>query len=341
MKYKAYIGTYSVRNSKGIYLTEADTETGTLTILDSWQAENPSYLAVSDRYLFAVLECNEFEGTYGGGAASYAIGHDGSLSLLSVRPTGGTSPCHVCPAPDGKKLYVPNYGDGVLSVFDVKGGKLSEASLIKYNGSGLNEAQQKGSHLHYAVIEPGSGRLCVTALGIDRVVFFNTADMSAAGEFTVKSGSGPRHIVFSEHTPYAWMVCELSSEIYAFEPRSGKQIGVYSTLSDDFTGKSTCAAIKLSPDEKRLYASNREHDSIACYDIDTETGKLTLLAICSTGGKTPRDFVFSPDGKFLYAANQDTDNINIFKMENGVPVETGLSLDIPSPVCVLFYNGHK
>jgi len=336
MKYKAYVGTYSVRNSKGIYLIEADTDTGALTILDSWQAENPSYLAVSDGYLFAVLECNEFEGTYGGGAASYAIGKDGSLSLLSVRPTEGTSPCYVCPVPDGKKLYVTNYGDGTLSVFNVEGGKLGEASLVKYNGSGLNKAQQKGSHPHCAIMEPGGGRLCVAALGVDRVVFYNTTDMSVASEFAVKNGSGPRHIVFSEHTPYAWIVCELSSEIYAFEPNSGKQISMYSTLPGDFTGKSTCAAIKLSPDEKRLYASNRGHDSIACYDIDTETGKLTLLAIRSTGGKTPRDFAISPDGKFLYTANQDSDNINIFAIENGVPVETGLSMDIPSPVCVLF-----
>ena len=341
MKYKAYIGTYSVRNSKGIYLIEADTDTGVFTILNSWQAENPSYLAVSGGYLFAALECNEFEGVYGGGAASYAIGPDGSLSLLSVRPTGGTSPCYVCPASDGKKLYVTNYGDGTLSVFNVEGGKLGEASLVKYNGSGLNETRQKESHPHCAVIEPGSGRLCMAALGVDRVVFYDTADMSMTGDFTVKSGSGPRHIVFSEHTPYAWIVCELSSEIYAFEPRSGKQIGVYSTLPGDFTGKSTCAAIKLSPDEKRLYASNRGHDSIACYDIDTETGKLTLLAVCSAGGKTPRDFAVSPDGKFLYAANQDTDNIIVFAMENGVPVETGLSLNIPSPVCVLLYDHLK
>jgi len=336
MKYKAYVGTYSIRNSKGIYLIEADTDTGALTILDSWQAENPSYLAVSDGFLFAALECNEFEGAYGGGAASYAIDKDGSLSLLSVRPTGGTSPCYVCPVPDGKKLYVTNYGDGTLSVFNVEGGKLSEASLVKYKGSGLNEAQQKGSHPHCAVMEPGSGRLCVAVLGVDRVFFYNTTVMSVASEFAVKNGSGPRHIVFSEHTPYAWIVCELSSEIYAFEPKSGKQIGVYSTLPGDFTGKSTCAAIKLSPDEKRLYVSNRGHDSIACYDIDTETGKLTPLAIRSAGGKTPRDFAISPDGKFLYTANQDTDNIIVFAMENGVPVETGLSLDIPSPVCFLF-----
>ena len=116
MKYKAYIGTYSVRGSKGIYLIEADTGTGNLNILNSWIAESPSYLAVSDGIMYAALECSEYEG--GGAASSYAIASDGSLSLLSVKPTSGKSPCHVCPSPDGKKIFISNYGDGKLTVFN-------------------------------------------------------------------------------------------------------------------------------------------------------------------------------------------------------------------------------
>ena len=338
MKYKAYVGTYSVRESKGIYLIEADTETGYLTILNAWPAKNPSYLTVSDKTLFAVFECGEFEDAYGGGVASYAIGPDSSLSQLSIRPTKGKSPCHVCPDPEGKKLFVSNYSDGTLSVFGLERGILSEAFLIRHNGHGPNEARQKGPHVHCSQVEPGGERLWVVDLGIDRVVIYNMADMSPAGSFATEPGSGPRHIVFSRRTPqmpFAWMVCELSSEVYAFVPNSGKKTGVYSTLPEGFTGQSSCAAIKLSPDERRLYASNRGHDSIACYDISSDTGALTLLSICSTGGRTPRDFAISPDGTFLYAANQDSDNISVFRLENGILVETGLSLDIPSPVCIL------
>ena len=342
MKYKAYIGTYSVRNSKGIYLIEADTEAGVLKILNAWPASSPSYLDISNGILFAALECKEFEGAEGGGAASYAIGADGSLSLLSARPTKGKSPCHVCPWPEGKKLFVSNYGDGILSIFDVENGILGEASLIVHSGHGPNEARQKGPHVHSSQLEPGAKRLCVVDLGIDRAVFYNLADMNAvsginaAGSFMTEGGAGPRHMVFSRSLPFAWIVCELSSEVYAFESGSGKRIGVYSTLPGGFSGKSSCAAIKLSPDERRLYASNRGHDSIACYDIDRGTGALSLLSICPTGGRTPRDFAISPDGAYLFAANQDSDSLRVFRLEDGVPVETGLFLDIPAPVCVLF-----
>ena len=336
MKYRAYIGTYSIRGSKGIYLVEADMETGALEILDAWSALNPSYLAISNGTLFAALECDEFEGTHGGAAASYSISADGSLSLLSSKPTRGKSACHVCPTQDGKKLFVSNYGDGTLAIFEVQNGILGEASLIAHSGRGPNEARQKGPHVHCSQIEGRGGRLCVVDLGIDRAIFYNTHDMSVAGSFTTEGGSGPRHIVFSNKMPFAWIVCELSSEVYAFEVQSQKRIGVYSTLPKGFQGSSTCAAIKLSPDERRLYASNRGHDSIACYDIDPETGALSLLTICLTGGRTPRDFAISPDGAFLYAANQDSDNICVFRLKNGVPEETGLVLNIPCPVCMVF-----
>jgi len=350
MIYKAYVGTYSVRGSKGIYLIEADMEMGILKILDTWPAVSPSYLAISNGILYAALECGEFEGVSGGGVASYAIGQDGSLSLLSAKPTHGRSPCHVCPAPNGKTLFVSNFGDGKLSVFDVRNGVLGYGVLIVHSGRGPNVARQKGPHVHCAQFEPvipagdlqgqsshpGVGRLCVVDLGIDRAIFYKTADMSASGScFATEGGAGPRHVVFAQRKPYAWVICELSNEVYAFERVGGKRLGVYPTLPGDFTGQSSCAAIKLSPDERRLYASNRGHDSIACFDIDEKTGALTLIAIRSTGGRTPRDFAISPDGLFLFAANQDSDKIRVFRLENGAPVDTGLSLDIPSPVCVL------
>jgi 6-phosphogluconolactonase len=218
----------------------------------------------------------------------------------------------------------------------VEKGILGEASIIAHTGHGPNEGRQSGPHVHSSQLEGAGGRLWVVDLGIDRAVFYNTADMSEAGSFAAEGGSGPRHMVFSGDLPFAWIVCELSSEVYAFEVGSGKRIGIYSTLPKGFAGKSSCAAIKLSPDGRRLYASNRGHDSIACYDINPETGALSLFSISPTGGRTPRDFAISPDGAFLYAANQDSDNIRVFKLEKGVPVETGLELNIPAPVCVLF-----
>ncbi|MCL2477853.1 MAG: lactonase family protein [Treponema sp.] len=333
MKYKAFIGTYSVRGSKGIYLIEADTLTGTLQILNSWPASSPAYLAVAENVLYTVLECDEFEG--GGGVASYMVAGD-SLSLLSLKPTGGKGPCHVCPAPEAGKLFVSNYGDGTLSVFSTEKGILGDPVLIRHEGSGPDIERQKGPHVHCSRIDPISGQLCVIDLGIDRAVFYDIKDMSEKGSFAAEAGSGPRHIVFSQKKPYAWMVCELSNEVYAFETDSKKRIGIYSALPKDYSGKSYCAAIKLSPDEKYLYVSNRGHDSIACFEINPETRALSLQTISPAGGHTPRDLAVSPDGTILLTANQDSDTICAYRLDKGLPVQTGTFLNIPSPVCVLF-----
>jgi 6-phosphogluconolactonase len=98
----------------------------------------------------------------------------------------------------------------------------------------------------------------------------------------------------------------------------------------------TTAAIKLSPDARYLYASNRGHDSIAVYRVNTE-GTLTPVDILPSGGKTPRDFAIDPTGNFLLVCNQDSDNLVVFRIDR----DTGLFLKkgeypLPSGVCVVF-----
>lgn len=339
MKFKGYIGTYSVRDSHGIYHFEADSKTGVLKILDAYPAVNPSYLAISNRTLFAVFECGEYHGEYGGAVASYAINPDGSLSLISVKRTLGKDPCHVCLEPCAKRLYVSNYGDGTLSVFGLERGVLSEASIIRHHGNGPDKGRQNGPHIHCAQINPKTNRLYVVDLGIDRIVIYNADDMSVFGSLEMDPGSGPRHIVFSKHRCLAWVACEMGNVVNAFDTQNGRKIGTYPTLPQGFNDPSICAAIKLSPDEERLYVSNRGHDSITCYDIDKDTGRLSRFAICPSGGQTPRDFSISPDGSYLYVANQKSDSVNVFRLEGGLPVGTGLSLSVPSPVCLVFYDG--
>ncbi|MCL2092746.1 MAG: lactonase family protein [Treponema sp.] len=336
MSYSIYVGTYSVRDSQGIYLLEGDTSTGALSIRGSWAAPDPAYLTIDQGILYASLECRDFESSGGGGVMSFTMDQDGSLRPLSAKAARGKAPCHICLSADKKKLYVSNYSSGSLSIFEADRGWLSEPSLITHSGRGPNEARQKEPHVHCAKVVPGKTQIAVADLGIDKVVFYETPSMIEAGTLSFDGGAGPRHLVFDKSGSYCWVLCELSSQVYAFEVSSRRRIGIYSTLPGDFAGQSHCAAIHLSPDGRFLYASNRGHDSIACFEL-REGGELGLLGIVKTGGKTPRDFCLSPDGAFLFAANQDSDTIFTFTLEKGLMKETGLSLDIPSPVCLIVH----
>ena len=75
-----------------------------------------------------------------------------------------------------------------------------------------------------------------------------------------------------------------------------------STLPDDFDGTSYCADVKITPDGRFLYGTNRGHDSIAAFRINGDTGKLTPLGQTSSGGKSPRNFTIDPSGRYLLAA---------------------------------------
>jgi 6-phosphogluconolactonase len=94
----------------------------------------------------------------------------------------------------------------------------------------------------------------------------------------------------------------------------------------------------VHPSGRFLYASNRGHDSIAVFAIESRTGRLSLIEHQSTRGKTPRHFAIDPTGRWLLAENQDSDNIVVFRLDpaTGRLTPTGQEVKVGSPVCVEF-----
>jgi 6-phosphogluconolactonase len=102
--------------------------------------------------------------------------------------------------------------------------------------------------------------------------------------------------------------------------------------------QNTCADIHISPDGKYIYGSNRGHDSIAIFAVDSLSGELTFKDAIPSGGNTPRNFALTPDGRFVFVANQDSNNIVIFERDatTGLMNPTGVETQIPLPVCIKF-----
>jgi len=74
------------------------------------------------------------------------------------------------------------------------------------------------------------------------------------------------------------------------------------------------------------------------FEIDQQTGKLTLVEHVSTAGNWPRNFTIDPSGGFLLVANQRSDNVVVFSIDpsTGRLKPTGVNEQIPSPVCLRF-----
>ena len=102
---------------------------------------------------------------------------------------------------------------------------------------------------------------------------------------------------------------------YSFNHASGqlKAFHTASTLPIGFDGsKNTCADIEITQDGKFVYASNRGHNSIAGFAVDTKTGKLKSIGQFLTG-ETPRSFNLGPNNKWMIAAGQRSHDLHIYK----------------------------
>ena len=89
-----------------------------------------------------------------------------------------------------------------------------------------------------------------------------------------------------------------------------------STLPEGFDGsQNTCADIEITRDGRHVHASNRGHNSIAGFSVDTKTDKLTSIGQFSTGN-TPRSFNLDSDNHWMVAAGQRSHNLHVYKRDD-------------------------
>ena len=350
-KYRVYVGTYTGGDSEGIYSFDFDSSTGATTPVKLVaEATNPSFLAVhpSGKYLFSVNETGEFDGQKSGGLTAFAVDPvSGELKSLNQVASGGGAPCHIVVDKTGKSLLTANYSGGNVSVNAIgSDGQLGErTSFQQHNGSSANQQRQKDPHAHSINLDPQNHFAFVADLGTDEVVIYRfdskTQTLKPHAKAEVKSGSGPRHFSFHPSGKFAYLINELSNTItvFRYDAENGKldTIQTISTLPEGYAGTSYTAEVLVHPSGKFVYGSNRGDDSIAVFSV-ADDGRLSLVEIESTGGKTPRNFAIDPTGRFLFAENQASDSIELFEIDSitGHLEPTGQTIEVATPVCIKF-----
>jgi 6-phosphogluconolactonase len=350
-----FIGTYTPKESasRGIYSVRFDTTTGALSepVLAA-ETPNPTFLSLNPngRILYALGDSTPLTGTPGGAAAAFTIDPaGGKLVLLNAQPTGGASLAHIGIDGTGRTLVAISYGGGQITSFPVdKTGKIEpKASFLTSTGPlGPNKTRQEKPHPHSVTFSPDNRFAYVCDLGRDKVLRFKidhaTSQLLPDGEFAASPGAGPRHSKFTADGKDFYVINEMGGFIthYSCDPSTGELTAQesVSTLPDDFKGTNTTAEIRIHPNERFVYGSNRGHDSIAVFARDPASGKLTRIQLVSCGGAHPRNFCLSPDGVWLICANRDTNNIAVFKVDanTGKLTPTGVTAKVPQAVCVLF-----
>ena len=343
--FTGFIGTYTKGDSKGIYRFTLDPNEGKITspVLAA-ELKDPTYLTISEdkKYLYSILK---EEGS--GGVSAYSIDEESKeLTYLGKQLTPNGSYCHISINSDKNVLVTANYGDGIVETYKLNPDSTPApvTSTVRHTGKGPNKERQEKAHAHYAGFTPDEKFIAVVDLGIDQINTYGIHNgvLEKVSSLTVTPGSGPRHLTFHPNGKIAYVMAELAPEVivlaYDFHNGSFSEIQTIRTTPENFQKNNQGSAIHISADGKFVYAANRGHDSIAVFQTDEQTGKLTLVELVSTEGNWPRDFALDPSGKFLVASNEESGNLTLYSRNENTGKLTLLQKDIPVPfpVCVKF-----
>lgn len=235
----------------------------------------------------------------------------------------------------GKWLVGTSFGGHVNSVNKIQ-------ASINVNSDPAQAFASGGKNPHAVVFDQSNKFVYVPQLGTDEIKIhtFNAAQAKPLSEkstsVSVQERSGPRHLVISSDNKFAYVITEMTGQVVVFsrDLKTGglTQIQSLSSLPADTklvpgrprppTGSPEatafddsnmifCAEIKLTPNGKYLYTSERTKSTLSGFEIDRQSGKLKYLFTIPTE-EMPRGFNVDPSGQFLVAAGQKSDKVSLY-----------------------------
>ncbi len=203
----------------------------------------------------------------------------------------GRAPLDMAISPDGRWVYVTNSRSQSISVIDVGG-------LREVRKFAVVTAREGP----YGIVVSLDGRwLYVTDIEGDRVLILNAKTGVAQKRIDVVAS--PRSVVVSPGGDRLY-VAGFEGGISVVDLEAGEVVGTINTPSAGIF------RLALSPDGKRLYATDRLNANLLVVDLDRNLVTSVLPAL--TRGRETRDLVVSSDGRLIYVANQDSNDLLFF-----------------------------
>ena len=341
---KFIVGSQNLAEHDSVYIAD---ESGILAAVNN--LVKPGYVCKSQdaKYLYAIVKDNpeELNNVNGGVAALELDAENNKLELINIKSTQGLGPTHLYYSEEFNIIITANYSGSSISLFAVNqdGSIDKEIDFHKHIGSGPNLKRQEAAHPHFVGTSQEYNLFYVVDLGMDRLLAYRYDETSRKlyneqdKDILIPAGKGPRHyLMHPEKKNIFFVLCELSSEIVVVDCNvpKGEPLQVISMLPDNLLAESSAAAIRISPDKKFVYASNRGFDSIAVYEINEEQLKLLQIYELGIGQEHPRDLNVSQDE--LIVANMHSDSVQILSRDkiSGKIIGEKTVLEISKPSCI-------
>lgn len=336
-------GTYTDTGSQGIYSFSFNKNEGSARMLHTFQTPHPSFLITAPEFR-KVYAINETDGEEARLLTLDICPKTGSMHLAGNIPSYGDGPCHV--SRHGLAIGISNYGAGNMSIYrcDSQGMPTCAISTFKGHTGGPCLERQSQPHVHSTLFGQDGKYLYATDFSNDCILvteilpgcILPIPDIAAR----LSPGTGPRHMSLSPDGQYLYVIGEINGEVSVFHCLPDGQLKHLQTICDDHDNGYGSAHIVCSQDGKFLYTSHRvNRNGISLWERSSGNGTIRHLEFFPTGIH-PRHFCISPDGKFLLVACRDSNSIDIYhrNASTGKLTVTGQHIDIPSPVCVQFYQ---
>jgi 6-phosphogluconolactonase len=294
-----------------IQVYRLDPNDGKLTPVETVAVEGaPGSLGVDPekKYLFASLRTTSSLASFRIDPATGKLKHLSTAALPK-----GENAAFVGTDRSGRWLLSASYSAGKVVVH-----KLNDDGTIE---TPAVQTVQTVNTAHCIATDPGNRFVFVPHVAPNAVYQFRldatTGKLTDAGKAPGGAEkAGPRHLAFHPTQSLAFTSDEQGSSItaYRFDPNSGlKPVQTLSTLPADFKDRNSTAEVKVHPSGKFVWVSNRGHDSLAGFAIDS-TGKLSAIGQTPTE-KTPRSFEVEPDGRFVLGAGEGSGKLAVFRVD--------------------------
>ena len=316
-KYVAYVGSYTRGKSKGlsIYDVDANFNFKKRVVVE---INNPSYVTLSHNQKFLYTSCDE-------GVAAFRALDNGGLELLNKASVNGLRPCFLSVDKKNKYLVAAGYHDGKMTVLKInRDGTVGEVTdEVFMKGLGSDAGRHYLCHVNCALFSPDEKFVFSVDIGMDQVKIYEfnhkNGKIRLQGILRCELGSGPKHMLFSNDGKYAYLTFENTNVVnqYAYDAENGKFTELQSmpTLPEKWDGYSNAVTLKLTPDDRYLYVSNSGNNSVAIFEIDPETKKMTRVCVLPISGEYPKDILLAPDGKNFLCVNQESDSMTEFEVD--------------------------
>lgn len=305
----AYVGTFSSPlkdmlptqvdlppgNGRGIHIFQVNRETGALQPTGVYpMGTSPSHVAINRNgtRLYSANETDRVGSERQGTVSAFAIAADGSLELLNTVVSGGAGPTYVSMHPSGRFLFVANYFGGSIAVFPIgDDGRLADASDVKQDEGTIGPTKATNA-------PPGSFAFS----GHDRT-HAHMIQADPAGRFVIHVDLGLDRLFVWDFDTRRGQLHPAKHHAVALPPGDGPR------------------HFSFHPNGNWFYSIQEEGSSVALFDYDSSSGRLTERQTVSSlppkyaGSNFCSEILVSHDGKFVYAGNRLHDSIGIFAIE--------------------------